>query len=244
MRGRGIRAGRGGPVEEGPEVRAVAFRDGPPLDLGLAEIPEGDVVRVGADEAVGHDLRVVEQAAARPDVVGIEVGQRLEPAQQQHDLAHASGLLGPLGVDGGIARAARIAEVQHGDAVVRRVLPEHLLEPSAELGVGRGNREAGVLAQPQLDRVAGQHLAFGEEAGAARALGRHAVGLEALDAGAGVAVERVGQSQRAHQGDGHGEAEGEGVSDHGSHRFGSRGTASRSTRAAPRWRNAASSWLR
>jgi len=89
----GVGAGGAHPVEPGPEARRIPDLDGSPQDRRVAGLVDGHDVGVFDDEVVGRDLGLEKDLLAGVDVVGVDVGEGLEPPQGDHELPDASRIL-------------------------------------------------------------------------------------------------------------------------------------------------------
>ena len=146
---------------------------------------------VDAEDVCGDD-RVAHDAAPRLDVVGVDVGERLEDRQCDEQLADASRVLVLVAVPLGVAGVGEVGEVEQRHPVALHLGSDQPLELGGELRIGRRELEVRLVEEPQVDLLERQELARR----ALRALGlaelHEALRLEPEDPGALVAVERVG----------------------------------------------------
>ena len=131
----------------------------------------------------------------RLDVVGIQVGQRLEQRQRHHQLADAADVLLVVAAVLGIDRLGRVGQVEHRQPGGLRIAAEHGNDPLRERGIGRRQVE-GLADQPGLHLRRVQQRTGRLLDVAHLTLLRQSHALQPADAGRFVAVERIGQRRR------------------------------------------------
>ena len=143
-------------------------------------------------EDVGPDDALAQDADARVDVVRVDVGELLEDGQRHQDLAHAARVLVLPALPLGIARVVPVREIEHRDAVALVVGADQLPELFGQRGIRLRELEVRLLRQAQIHHREGQQLARGALAPLQPALLDHTLMKEPCDAGALVAVQRIG----------------------------------------------------
>jgi len=150
---------------------------------------------IGEDKIIRRDAGVPEQAIARLQVIGMEIGECLEDRERDQQFADAAHVRAIILLMSRVTRMIGLREVEYRHLVTIRPLAEQRDEFAGEYGVGFRDREIRII--PHAD-IHFRHVQQGPArlTVALQFPGLDAArGLEPADAGGLIAVEGIRERQ-------------------------------------------------